>query len=55
MVEQGHVGERNSRWALDALAREGVRVVGVDVGGNHYRRLVWIVGDGAPRVDHVAV
>ena len=47
---QRHVGEDNSSWALDALARDGVRVLDYDVGGPVYRRLAWTVGTGVPQV-----
>lgn len=46
----GHVGETNSRWALQALAELGIQVVGCDVGGLAYRRLQWRVGPAAPRI-----
>jgi len=45
-----HVGEANSRWALEALARLGVPVKGSDVGGQAYRCLRWRLGPEAPRV-----
>lgn len=51
----GHVGERNVAWALDALAREGVRVLHHDVGGKVYRRVRWTVGDDAPLVTAMPV
>ena len=50
-----HVGERNSRWALDALAEDGVRVLFHDLGGDTYRRLSWTVGPNAPQVTAVPV
>lgn len=49
------VGDCNARWALDALARAGIRVLLCDVGCNTYRRLSWIVGPDAPRVTAVQV
>jgi len=55
LLKRDHVGEQNSRWALAALERAGVNVLGVDVGGNVYRRLSWAVGDGVPQVNAVAV
>lgn len=50
-----HVGENNARWALDALAADGVRVVHQDLGGAAYRRLAWTVGPDAPQVATVQV
>ena len=55
LFTQSHVGETNARWALDALAQRGVRVVYQDVGGNQYRRLRWAVGGDAPHVTSVPV
>lgn len=52
---RGHVGQRNARWALDALACDGVRVILHDLGGAAYRRLSWTVGPGAPQVTAVPV
>jgi chemotaxis protein CheD len=53
--QTAHVGERNSRWALDALAEDGVRVLFHDLGGDTYRRLSWTVGPNAPQVTAVPV
>lgn len=50
-----HVGENNARWALDALAYDGVRVLFEDLGGSTYRRLTWTVGPAAPQVTAVPV
>jgi chemotaxis protein CheD len=50
-----HVGEQNARWALEALAQDGVPVLHADVGGTAYRRLSWTVGPEAPQVCAVAV
>jgi chemotaxis protein CheD len=50
-----HIGDQNSRWVLAALAEDGVRVIGQDVGGNTYRRLGWTVGNDAPDVETVPV
>jgi chemotaxis protein CheD len=52
---QAHVGDTNTRWALAALARDGVRVVLSDIGGQAYRRVRWTVGSGAPDVVAVQV
>jgi chemotaxis protein CheD len=55
LYQQTHVGEQNARWALDALARDGVRVIRSDLGGNIYRRLNWTVGMDEPVVTAVKV
>lgn len=55
MVGEGHVGDRNARWTLEALAQDGVRVLQQDLGGTTYRRLSWTVGVEAPVVEAVAV
>ncbi|MGC3980665.1 MAG: chemotaxis protein CheD [Steroidobacteraceae bacterium] len=55
LFKQAHVGENNSRWALQRLSSDGVRVLFHDLGGTAYRRLTWTVGDEAPRVQAVAV
>jgi chemotaxis protein CheD len=55
LVGGAHVGEANARWAFDALAADGVRVLGHDIGGNAYRRLHWIVGHDSPQVTAVPV
>jgi chemotaxis protein CheD len=49
------VGDDNAAWALDALDAMGVRLRGIDLGGNVYRRLSWTVGPEAPSVDVVPV
>jgi chemotaxis protein CheD len=55
LFAQGHVGDDNARWALNALAHDGVRVLFHDLGGNTYRRLSWAVGPDMPQVTAVAV
>lgn len=55
LFAKAHVGERNARWALDALAQDGVRVLFDDLGGRTYRRLSWTVGPDAPQVTAVPV
>jgi chemotaxis protein CheD len=55
LFAQRHVGDDNANWALDALARDGVRVIAHDVGGPVYRRLGWTVGTDAPDVVAVPV
>jgi len=49
------VGDQNVRWALEALAADGIRVVAQDVGGTVYRRLSWTVGVDDPVVSAVEV
>jgi chemotaxis protein CheD len=55
LFTESHVGDDNARWALDALAEDGVRVLFHDVGGSAYRRLSWTVGPGMPQVAAVPV
>jgi chemotaxis protein CheD len=55
LFAEGHVGDANARWALDALAHDGVPVLFHDLGGNAYRRLSWAVGPDMPQVTAVAV
>jgi len=55
LITNTHVGDSNARWALDALAADGVRVLFHDLGGSSYRRLAWTVGPTAPEVTAVAV
>jgi chemotaxis protein CheD len=52
---QSHVGDDNVRWALAALADDGVPVLFDDVGGNTYRRLAWTVGPEQPDVVAVLI
>jgi len=49
----GHVGAANVEWALGALHRAGIRVLGVDLGGHGYRKLGWTVGLHDPKVEIV--
>jgi chemotaxis protein CheD len=49
-VAEPSVGDRNARWALRALAADGVRVLAHDVGGQRHRRLSWVVGPQAPQL-----
>ena len=55
LFAQGHVGDDNAQWALDALTHDGVAVLFHDLGGNTYRRLSWVVGPDLPQVTAVAV
>ncbi len=50
---KGHVGAANFEWALGALHRAGIRVLGVALGGHAYRKLRWTVGPDAPEVETV--
>ncbi|MFG6463893.1 chemotaxis protein CheD [Roseateles sp. DXS20W] len=50
---QGNVGAANMTWALEALQRAGVHVLGASVGGHAYRKLRWTVGPEAPEVEAV--
>lgn len=55
LIKQSSVGDDNARWALDALAVDGIRVLHQDLGGATYRRLGWTVGPGAPDVTAMQV
>jgi chemotaxis protein CheD len=55
LIQPSRVGEANARWALDALAEDGVRLLFQDVGGRSYRRLSWTIGHDAPQVIAVPV
>jgi chemotaxis protein CheD len=53
LVDGPHVGQLNGEWVLERLARDGVRVIGTDLGGATYRRLAWTIGPGLPEVEAV--
>jgi chemotaxis protein CheD len=55
LFPRAHVGEVNARWALRALADDGISVVAQDLGGASYRRLGWTVGVTSPEVKAVQV
>lgn len=55
LFSSGHVGANNAQWTLDALTHDGVRVIHMDLGGNQYRKLSWVVGIDPPKVQAVAV
>jgi len=55
VFKQSHVGHDNGRWALERLARDGVRVLFHDLGSEKYRRLAWTLGPESPHVVAVAV
>ncbi|ELZ26248.1 chemoreceptor glutamine deamidase CheD [Halogeometricum pallidum JCM 14848] len=46
----GSIGDRNVAAAKEALARQGIRVVAEDVGGNHGRSLELVASTGELRV-----
>ncbi len=50
---QGNVGAANMAWALGALERAGIQVLGAAVGGHAYRKLRWTVGTEPPEVEAV--
>ena len=50
---QVDVGAANFEWALGALHRAGIRILGVALGGYAYRKLRWTVGPEAPEVETV--
>lgn len=45
-----HVGERNVRAVLDALALDSVRVLHCETGGSVRRRVRWTIGREAPQI-----
>lgn len=55
LMTHGHVGERNARWACDALTEDGVRILAQDLGGCAYRLLSWTVSMDAPQVTSVPI
>ena len=55
LVTESHVGEVNSRWAIEVLAGEGIVVLDSDLGGRAYRKLSWVVGAQHPNVITVPV
>ncbi len=50
LIRDRHVGDSNACWALGALSRDRIRVLGHDLGGTTYRRVGWTVGSREPRV-----
>jgi len=55
LFKRCHVGESNARWALQALQKDGIGMLGQDLGGNTYRRIGWTVGQAVPQVAAVSV
>lgn len=51
----GNVGAANFEWALGALHAQGIRVLGVALGGHAYRKLRWTVGTDDPEVETVSM
>ncbi len=49
-VAENPVGLRNAQWVWDFLHRHGIEVVGHDLGGSVYRKIVWTVGQASPEV-----
>lgn len=49
------VGAANFEWALGALHRARIQVMGVALGGHAYRKLRWTVGPQAPEVETVDI
>lgn len=49
------IGEANVLWVREQLHRLGVRVVSESVGGAHYRKVIWTVGNPAPDIDVMPV
>ena len=54
-ADEGHVGAINARWALQALAAEGIAVQAAELGGHAWRRLAWTVGPGDPELQVMPV
>lgn len=50
---QGNVGAANAAWAVQALADQGITVLGGELGGNAYRKLRWTVGPTEPELQAV--
>ena len=55
LFDQTHVGSRNVRWALAALAEQGIAVLAKNLCGTTYRRVIWTVGISPPQVSAVEV
>lgn len=52
-ARQGNVGAANAAWAEQAVADCGIHLLGMELGGNAYRRLRWTVGPGEPELQAV--
>ena len=50
---EGHVGAANAAWAMRHVQDLAPRVLGTDLGGNVYRKIVWTVDHGQPTVTAV--
>jgi chemotaxis protein CheD len=55
LADVDHVGAINARWALMALAAEGIVVQASELGGHAWRRLAWTVGPGDPELQVMPV
>ena len=49
-VRRETLGDRNVRAALDALARESIRITGIDIGGRYGRTLTADIATGTVRI-----
>ena len=49
------IGEANVQWAREQLHSLGLKIVGESVGGPHYRKVIWTVGNPAPDIDVMPV
>ena len=50
-----HVGANNTKWVLDFLSHQDIKIVETSVGGSGYRKVFWEVGHGDPWVETVLV
>jgi len=53
LVTHHHVGSNNVDWVMGYLQHHKIEVLKQDLGGTGYRKLSWIVGPEAPRVETV--
>lgn len=49
------IGEANVQWAREQLHSLGLQIVGESVGGPHYRKVIWTVGNPAPDIEVMPV
>jgi chemotaxis protein CheD len=54
LVTHHHVGLNNIDWVMGYLEHHKIRVLKEDLGGTIYRKLVWTVGPGEPKVENVS-
>ena len=50
LVTQDTVGERNARWVTDFLAAHNIQLLAHSLGGAHYRKVAWTVGQQEPEL-----